>query len=254
MAIHQPSFGRNVQRLTLVLLTALTMGCVPPGKPDPANRPIMPDQIVDFDQLFAVNCAGCHGEKGEFGPAPPLNNPLFVEIVPEEDLLTVIRDGRGGTPMPPFAQERGGTLTDEQIRVLVAGIKSRWKSQKPLPESLPEYAIANSSPGLNSHDTLKRGEQIFSNVCASCHGDNGKGTGGDLENAINVPAFLALISDQAVRRTIICGRQDLGMPNFAESDGRSDDFQPLSTDEIEALGALLANWRASGGKLAQTER
>ena len=86
-----------------MLLLALAAGCEPPGKPNPANKPIMPDQILDFDQLFAANCAGCHGATGELGPAPPLNDPLFVAIVPDEELLHVIRDGRAGTPMPPFA-------------------------------------------------------------------------------------------------------------------------------------------------------
>jgi cytochrome c oxidase cbb3-type subunit III len=68
-----------------------------------------------------------------------------------------------------------------------------------------------------------------------------------------VPAFLALISDQAIRRTIICGRADLGMPNFAEDDGRSSDFQPLTSEEIENLVALIAHWRATGSALVQTE-
>ena len=251
----QAPFWQCLQRKNLVLLCALTMGCVPPGKPDPAERPLMPNQIVSFDRLFATNCAGCHGAHGELGPAPPLNNPLFVKIVPDDVLLTVIRGGRQGTPMPPFAQEHGGTLTDEQIRILAEGIKSHWQPHKPLPETLPEYAVTKSQSGLNLHENLKRGEEIFSNACAGCHGDIGKGVGDDddLENAINVPAFLALISDQAIRRTIICGRHDLGMPNFAETDGRSDDFQPLTSDEIDLLVALIAHWRASGGALAQTE-
>ena len=61
--------------------------------------------------------------------------------------------------------------------------------------------------------------------------------------AINDRAFLALISDQALRRIIITGRHDLGMPNYAQTDGRPDDFKPLTSEEIDELVALLASWR-----------
>src|SRR3972149_6699814 len=88
----------------VLLLLAFTAGCEPPGKPDPAARPVMPDQVMDFDRLFASNCAGCHGAAGELGPAPPLNDPLFVAIVPDDVLVRVVRDGRPGTPMPPVAR------------------------------------------------------------------------------------------------------------------------------------------------------
>ncbi len=60
---------------------------------------------------------------------------------------------------------------------------------------------------------------------------------------LNEPAFLALISNQALRRYIITGRKDLGMPDYATRDGRPDDFHPLSFVEIDQLVVLLASWR-----------
>jgi hypothetical protein len=70
---------------------------------------------------------------------------------------------------------------------------------------------------------------------------------------INVPAFLALISDQAIRRIIITGRPDLHMPSYAESDGRPADFQPLTSAEIDDLVALIADWRATGAVARQSQ-
>ena len=80
-------------------------------------------------------------------------------------------------------------------------------------------------------------------------GENGRGEeGSDVANAIHEPAFLALISNQALRRIIITGRSDLGMPNFAGKDGRPDDFSTLTSPQIDDLVALLAQWRDERGQ------
>jgi mono/diheme cytochrome c family protein len=255
-----PSMFRNAtirRRQVALALFALAVvgGCEPPGKPNPANKPIMPDQILGFDRLYATNCAGCHGATGELGPAPPLKDPLFVQIVPDADLLDVIRVGRAGTPMPPFAQKHGGALTDEQIKILADGIKSHWKSDGPPVESPPAYAITKSGGVQTVAGSRERGASVYARACAGCHGPNGAGVNHDgvIANAINVPAFLALISDQALRRIIITGRSDLGMPSFAEHEGRPDDFKPLTSAEIDDLVALLADWRATGSSIVQAQ-
>lgn len=239
-----------------VLLVATVVGCAPPGKPNPANKPIMPDQVLNFDHLYAANCAGCHGATGELGPAPPLNDPFFAAIIPDAELLRVIRDGRPGTPMPPFATEKGGSLTDAQVKVLAEGIKSHWKSDEPPAKSPPAYELTKAEGVQASPGSRERGAEVFARACVGCHGPNGVGIEHDgvIASAINVPAFLALISDQAIRRIIITGRPDLGMPNYAAHDGRPDDFQPLTSAEIDDLVALIADWRATGNSIVQTEQ
>ena len=89
---------------------------------------------------------------------------------------------------------------------------------------------------------------MFARACAGCHGDQGQGgkNGERPVGAINDPAFLALISDQALRRFAITGRPDLGMPAYDGTDGRPADFQPLTSEEIDDLVALLASWRQGG--------
>ena len=253
----------------LVLAILLAAGCDAnlPGKPDPKNRPRTPNRIVAFDKLFSRHCAGCHGEDGKLGPAPPLNDPLFRAIVPATALEKVIQDGRPGTAMAAFAHESGGTLTDAQIQVLVheikgsryriveegegervkirivadeKGIVPKWGTVKPAPASTPSYL----PPDKKSGDATEGG-LLFERACAGCHGFNGTGVKrhGKLENQISDPAFLALISDQALRRIIITGRPDLGMPNYAQKDGRSKKHQPLTSEDIADLVALIASWR-----------
>ncbi len=87
-------------------------------------------------------------------------------------------------------------------------------------------------------------------ACASCHGDDGRG--GKSAGAINDPNFLALISDQALRRYVITGRPDLGMPDYADPKGRPEGFQPLTSQDVANVVALLADWRRGGS--VQRER
>ncbi|HEV3340318.1 MAG TPA: c-type cytochrome [Pirellulales bacterium] len=223
--------------MTCIALASLLGGCDFPGRPNRVDRPDRSDQIVDFDRLFQRNCAGCHGADGTMGPAPPLNDAIFLAIVPDDELLRLIREGRPGTPMPAFAQDRGGLLTEDQLKALAAGLKARWKSKVDEQLVLPPYQA-------ESHVTTEEptvGARAFARACAGCHGEQGEGTSD--AGPINDRAFLGLISDQALRRLIITGRPDLGMPNFAESDGRGDDHRPLSSVEINEVVALLDVWR-----------
>ena len=115
----------------LTLLVVLTGGCDLPGKPREADRPVPADQVKDFDALYGAHCAGCHGADGKLGPAPPLNDPVFLAIVPDAELRHVITEGRAVTAaqssaMPAFARAGGGPLTDAQVQVLAEGIKKRW--------------------------------------------------------------------------------------------------------------------------------
>jgi mono/diheme cytochrome c family protein len=228
------------------LLALAGCGYELPGTPNPADRPLIPAQRTSFEFLYQQNCSACHGAAGKLGPAPPLNDPIFLAIVPDEQLLGVITDGRAGTPMPAFARSNQGALTPEQIKIIASGLKKHWKSDK-LPEvKLPEYSVTSAGQAP-SQANAERGAKVFARACADCHGADGKGTGPDERpGGINNPALLTLISDQALRRIVITGRHDLGMPNFADDSGRSLDFQPLSSDEIADVVALMASWREGG--------
>jgi mono/diheme cytochrome c family protein len=226
----------------LPLLAALALGCDPPGQPNPADRPVPADEVKDFGTLYARHCAGCHGAAGKLGPAPPLNDPIFLAIVPDAELLRVISEGRvvapgQKTPMPAFASAKGGPLTEAQVEVLAGGIKKRWGGAAP--EEKPPPYLAPKEVG----DT-KRGAKLFDLACAACHGDDGRG--GERAGAVNDRAFLALISNQELRRVVITGRRDLGMPDYSNSEWRSPKFEPLTSADIDDLVALLAYWRQGG--------
>ncbi len=211
------------------------------------GEPATATERAHFDRLFKTNCAGCHGADGKLGPAPPLNDPIFLAIISDDELAHVIQNGRRGTPMPAFGESKGGSLNPFQVVSLAEGIKQRWKPAEAPPATLPAYAVAQSDLALPSAEVAEAGAKVFSRACANCHGADGKGEpGGSPPRAIHEPNFLALISDQALRRVAITGRPDLGMPDFADKNGRSPDFQPLNSQDITNLVALLASWRAAG--------
>jgi mono/diheme cytochrome c family protein len=225
----------------ILSLACATSGCDLPGRPDPDQRPVPADEVAAFDPLFKTNCSGCHGADGKSGAAPPLNDALFLSIVPDDELERVIAAGRPGTPMAAFARQVGGPLTEAQVKTLAGGLKDRWKSAGKIPAEMPPYLAPQDNPASRSPEGLARGEKAFARACAVCHGAHGEGTG--KVGAISDPAFLGLISDQALRRLVITGRPDLGMPNFADKDARGADYEPLSSDEIDELVAFLGSWR-----------
>src|SRR5262245_2637384 len=230
---------------SLALACMLLSGCSDnlPGKPKLADAYTLPQDIKNFEVLYAQRCAGCHGADGTLGPGPPLNDSLFCSLVSDDELQSVISEGRKGTLMPAWSQSAGGPLTDDQVQVLAVGIKNRqWKSSH---ASSSVQSVFPGAPQLLASASEKgdatNGEKVFAAACAKCHGENGVGT--DAAGAINDLSFLALSSDQVLRRYIITGRPDLGMPNFADRNGRGKDFQPLTSQQVSDLVALLAQWR-----------
>ena len=110
------------------------------------------------------------------------------------------------------------------------------------PDKVPAYAVP--SPGSVESDGA-RGATVFARACAGCHGDDGRGgeRDGRAIGAVHDAVFLTLCSDQVLRRYVITGRPDLGMPSFSDPVGRPAGFRPLAAQDVADLSALLASWR-----------
>jgi mono/diheme cytochrome c family protein len=177
-----------------------------PGKPTPADVVLKPGQVHDFATLFHQNCAGCHGLDGKGNAALALANPVYFAMVSDDTLRRATAEGVPGTHMPPFAQSKGGDLTDEQINILVREMRARWSSPGALQGvTLPPYAASAAGDAHHGHE-------VFVTFCTACHGTDGKGT--SKIGSIVDGSYLALVSDQSLRTTIIAGRPDLGHPDW----------------------------------------
>ena len=78
-------------------------------------------------QLFTQLCSGCHGENRL---APTLSNAVFQASASDAFLATTIRQGRPDTAMPAWQRDGTAGLTDQELRDLVAHIRSLGR--KPL--------------------------------------------------------------------------------------------------------------------------
>ena len=216
---------------TMVLGVTLT-GCDRmPGRAGARESPGgVPAPATAFHTAYDQQCAGCHGRDGRLGAARPLNDPVYLALVPAERIRQVITDGVPGTAQPALALGAGGALTGEQIESLVQGLRTAWSR----PDALRGDGILPYAAPLGDPD---RGRAVFAAACASCHGAGG--TGGPQARSVVDASYLALVSDQHLRTTVIAGRSDLGMPDWrGQMPGRA-----LSPAEVSDVVAWLATKR-----------
>ena len=93
-------------------------------------------------QLFAANCAQCHGQNGVGGQGPRLNAKEFLESVSDEQMRLLISGGVSGTAMPAWSVDFGGTLTDQQVQQIIAYLRS-WAATAP---SVPNWRQGAATP------------------------------------------------------------------------------------------------------------
>ena len=233
-----PRGAAYVIAATAVAMLAL-VGCdAMPGRPRPADHPPLPSQVMDFAELYGQSCAGCHGRDGRLGAARPLHDPIYLALIPPDRLRMIIAQGVPGTAMPGFAAAAGGPLTEAQIDALVHEMRQRWGRPAPSPDvPLPPYAAGGMAANGSPAGDAEHGLRVYAEACASCHGADGKGgaKGGSVVDA----AYLALVSDQALRTAVIVGRTDLGKPDWRSYiPGR-----PLTAQQISDVVAWLVSQR-----------
>jgi cytochrome c oxidase cbb3-type subunit III len=215
--------------ILLAASLAITTAC---GTRHPVDSAVIaPNKLMDFTILYARNCSGCHGPDGKGGAAIGLGDPVYLAITDDAIIRRVTAEGVVGTSMPAFAQHSGGMLTDDQINVIVGGIRTRWAKPNVLSGGdAPPYTAP--TPG-----DPKRGANVYEMYCSSCHG--AEGHGGKRASSIVDASYLTLVSDQGLRTTVIVGRPELGAPDW-----RGDvPGKPLSPEDVSDVVAWMVAQR-----------
>lgn len=173
MTLHSPRFPQHrplTRRWLVALLLAaalLTLGWIwQSSRPTTAQAsptyqgPPQPPSARNGQAIYQESCAPCHGPSGGGdGPsaaelpkgASVLADPALARQATPDEWFDVVKNGRMDQFMPPWKNR----LTDEQIWDAVA------------------YAFTLST----SENEILRGEVIWEQECAACHGDRGAGDG-----------------------------------------------------------------------------
>ena len=214
--------------------------------------PSQPPSARNGQAIYQESCAPCHGVSGggDGATASQLPNgaavladPMLARRATPDGWFDVVKNGRMDRFMPPWKNR----LSDEQIWDAVA------------------YALTLST----SEGEIARGQAIWGENCAACHGDSGAGDGPEaIANNWQItdlsdPALSAGQSLDAWHDVTVAGRGD--MPAFqdklSEADiwaaldyARTFSFQPLAAPAVPAgTGRLLGkvtNGTPGGGSVS----
>jgi cytochrome c oxidase cbb3-type subunit 3/ubiquinol-cytochrome c reductase cytochrome c subunit len=101
--------------------------------PHPAldGRPVRGD-VPRGSEIFARECARCHGALGTGGPYVNIGSPQLLAQASDAFLRYAIRNGRPGTAMPAF----GATLGDQGIDDVLTLLRS-WEAAAHAPKPPP---------------------------------------------------------------------------------------------------------------------
>lgn len=184
-------------------------------------------ELLDFAltggrTMFNENCAPCHGAGGQ-------GRPGGYPVLADDDWLwdgTV--DGIYHTIRYGIRSDHEETRYSEMPRYGVDELLTRAEIS-----DVAEYVLALSDQASDP-DAVKRGAAIYSEQCAACHGENGKGItelgapnltdqvwlfGGDKESIVDtvfyarngvMPAFAPRLDDETLKQLAIYVHDALG--------------------------------------------
>ncbi|MBE0647259.1 MAG: c-type cytochrome, partial [Bacteroidales bacterium] len=178
-------------------------------------------------ERFHYLCSRCHGEHGEGATGPAILNRDFLLTADDHFLYQTISSGRSHTPMHgwirPGSQEGG--IQPEEIREIISFMRFST-------DSIVEYIYPG--PTLGSKEL---GKELFSTLCAECHGSHGTGLKAP---SLNDQVFLNAATNGFLLATITLGREGTGMPAWGAS---TTQHEALTAQQRNDLVAFIRSWQ-----------
>jgi cbb3-type cytochrome c oxidase subunit III len=193
----------------------------------PRYQSDLPD--AEGREAFATSCLSCHST-AYIGMQPPLTAAKWEEEVRK------------------MQKTYGAPIADEQVKPIVSYLMAVKEASggAHIREAQVAAPAANAlvkparDPGDRADDA-KRGEDVFAQLCASCHGTDGRGTGPAGLALLPKPADLTAgkLSDEGVARAVCNGVPGTAMAVFGtmpQKDLRAVEAYVLDlcTDDVPA--------------------
>ena len=191
-------------------------------------------------QVYDANCAVCHGPDGQGRIGVNLSQDF-----PAIDLTAFVRQavvaGVPGTRMPAWSAANGGPLADQEIDNVVAFVESLGSGRSPAAPTATAFPVTPVPTAIGAIGDPGRGEALYAENCAVCHGDQGQGRMGatltTVFAAINPQAYARAAVEQGVPGTM--------MPAWSDAFGG-----PLNAAELDDISAYVIS--LSGHSVAGT--
>ena len=204
---------------------------------DPTSKDI---QDLNAKNLFAANCAACHGEDGNLGANGARNLTMlddkWKQGTRNVDIFKTITMGVPGTAMASYAgmNPKNRLALMHYVAAFYKGsdrpestnddYQTLWKEYKldqvvvkaklkPLADAMATLLKQTSQP---HKPDMTLGKIKFQAICATCHGANGEGAFmkmGDkpMAPSLTTPNLWALVDDDFFIKTVKGGRPHTGM-------------------------------------------
>lgn len=232
--------------LTIPAVLAVVLLVKPKPQPSPwamtaASLGVTPQQLEWGEGVFTHTCSVCHSKDARGIPrlGKPLRNSAFVQSHSDDELLSVIANGRlpgdpdntTGAVMPPRAGNPA--LDNNHLMNVVYYLRTLQDPEEPTVD-LTEWVVADL-PGGDSGP----GHEVFVAACSACHGVNGEGMEG-LGKPLDTSTFVESKTDKELAAFIKTGRPIWDAANTTGVDMPPKGGNPaLSAEELSTIIAYI---------------
>jgi mono/diheme cytochrome c family protein len=246
--------SRPVATIAMILIVAgmvfLSIQGVVTTPPSAAEGTIIgatkAEQVQAGGDLFTEHCADCHGAAGEGGEIKdkpgettrPLNSEDFLVGHFDSTISQIISYGQPGEGMQAFGSVYGGPLNDQQIRAIIAFLRS-WA--EPEEETAAGNQAATDLAKIENPSFAKDVKPILDAKCLNCHGKRVKG-GYKVDTYANVMTSgdkaPVIVAGNAANSTLVQMLHGVKTP----AGGQMPPGRPLKPEQI----ALIERWINQG--------
>jgi len=85
-----------------------------------------PEVLAQGEKIYNETCAACHGAEGEGNVGPALNGSMHSWHHMDDQLRSIILDGKPGTAMVGHR----GHLTEEEVDAVISYFKAWWTPEQ----------------------------------------------------------------------------------------------------------------------------